>query len=199
MTNNGANSNGRQHCTNLQADRDLGGEWERNFCVIATQYGRSFTRHQFRKSGAANVETKLNGKYHSFLLPDITLWSAPGEHHEIKHKDPVPNWETYGLETYRLEALIWFARETKQSVYYTIHDHRLAGGREVKINRLEDWRTVNILDLEHSWIKEKPGASYINSKKVEDVPTRYWPTRLWIPLEDMWDVKNALTDLWDDA
>lgn len=191
MTYDAALTASGNHCTDLQADRSLGEKWERNFCILAAQYGRSFTRHQFRKSAAANAYRLEGQKYHSVLLPDITLWSAPGEHHEIKHKDPTRSGY-FGLEKYRLDALIWFARETKQSVYYTIHNHALAGGRDVEINRIEDWVTVNVLALEHTFEKEDYGDTWCKGEKIR-VKRLYWPSSLWIPLEDAWDI-----NLWDD-
>lgn len=139
---------------------------------------------------AANAWHLQNGKYHSFLLPDITLWSAPGEHHEVKHKNPTRSGK-FGLEKYRLEALIWFMCETRQNVFYTIHDHSLAGGREVKENRIEDWITVNILDLESSPDREeKRGPTWCNGQRIEAI-IYYWPTTCWIPLEDMWNYHSS--------
>lgn len=187
----------REHCADLQGDRKLGEYWEQQFCILAARRGRSFTRHQFQKSSAANAYRLEGQKYHSVLLPDITVWSAPGEHHEIKHKAPTRDGY-FGLERYRLDALVWFARETKQSVYYTIHDHSLAGGRDVAINRIEDWKTRNVIELAWSIEKEIDGPSYCNSGRIITAIC-YWPDAAFIPLEDQWDVYEALASLGDDG
>lgn len=176
-----------RQCSDLNGDRRLGEYWEQQFCILAAQYGRSFTRHQFRKSEAANAYRLEGQRYHSVLLPDITVWSAPGEHHEIKHKDPTRDGY-FGLEKYRLDALVWFARETKQSVLYTIHNHKLAGGRDVKANRLQDWMTANVIDLEYSYEKEDYGDTWCRGETIQ-VKRLYWPVGLWIPLEDAWDAQ----------
>lgn len=164
------------HCENLQADRQLGAYWEQQFCVLAARFGRFFSAHQLNRTGAACA----GGPSAAYLLlPDITIWSAPGEHHEIKHKAPTP-YGSYGLERYRFEALLWFAQITGQRVYYTIHDHSRTGGRNANVNRIEDWVTAEVRALAGQE-KVARGPSWVDGKK-KDVCICYWPTELFRPL-----------------
>lgn len=115
------------------ADREVGQYWETQFCGMARVYGKTFTPHQFRRVGSAMFyggAADLDGKT-QWTLPDITVWSAPGEHHEIKHKNPDRSG-CYGLERYRLDALVRFANTTRQKVYYSIHDWEMAGASSAK-------------------------------------------------------------------
>lgn len=190
--NNGAphNGNGKSNrFMTVAAARTLGGEWEQRFCELAALYNRSFTCHQFKKSEAANCWKRIDAEYHPYLLPDVTLWTAPGEHHEIKHKNAFG--EYYGLEVYRWDALIWFAVETRQNVQYTIHDHDLAGGRDVKINDIDHWVTANVLELD---IHKRPGRwkTFRNGRLTdEEVDGWKFHKRLFIPLQTYWDVQRG--------
>jgi hypothetical protein len=127
-----------------------------------------------------------------YTLPDITVWTYPGEHHEIKHKEPTRRGQ-FGLEVYRYEALIWFAKETKQDVLYTIHNHALSGGRNARENSIEHWLTVNIVALDGRWAWHGPGWSWVNGKK-KSVALYYWPAGLWTPLVSYWGVSGAYAD-----
>lgn len=174
------------HANNLTNDRALGAYWEERFCELAARHGRSYTANQIGRQYSAIAK---DSKFNAYTLPDITVWTAPGEHHEIKHKDPFPdhqNGPSYGLEVYRFNALIWFANETKQSVMYTIHDHKLSGGRDESENRLEHWITTNVLALNNSWHTCRKGFSYVNGTKKE-VDIYYWSINRWRPLEDYWN------------
>jgi hypothetical protein len=170
-----------EHCTNNSVDRDVGAKWERHFCVWAQHYGKAFTAHQEAlkiKSAAWHVQGA------SRPLPDVTLWTAPVEHHEIKHKEPTRNG-CFGLEKYRFESLVAFAEESQELVRYTIHDHSRCGGRSSDANLLQDWFTVNVLDLLDAPHREGLGFSWVSGRK-QDVPVWYWSTSLWIPLERAW-------------
>lgn len=172
------------HCANLTADRRLGEEWEEKFCRVAARFGKSFTAHQIGRTASAQAVNWSNGQYNGYTLPDITIWSAPGQHHEIKHKNPFvldEHGPCYGLEVYRFNALLWFANETGQSVYYTIHNHDLSGGRNGKINKPEHWFTAGIHELKGQHVLRIRTASWLNGQKKR-VPTYYWPTNLWHPL-----------------
>ena len=164
------------HCVDLESDRKLGALWERKFCELAAHFGRVFTAHQLNRLGAACAAGL--GVNH-LLLPDITLWSAPGEHHEIKHKAPT-ELGCFGLEQYRFAALLQFARLTGQRVFYTIHDHSRAGGRTATVIRLEDWVESEVRSLEGqqelAW-----GLSWVNGESKR-VPICYWSAKLFAPL-----------------
>lgn len=119
------------HATDNERDRRIGAHWEREFCKMAAGFGKVFSPHQINTLDGAAVAYGLgdNGQWDNYLLPDVTIWSAPGEHHEVKHKQRT--WDLcYGLERYRLDALVRWANTTGQPVYYTIHDWQVAGGTD---------------------------------------------------------------------
>lgn len=183
------------HCGNLQGDREIGAFWEREFCKLAAKHGRSFTPHQIGRPKSAQAYFVRAGKYHPLTLPDITIWTRPGEHHEVKHKDPCA-WG-FGLERYRLDALRRFAEETGQSVYYTIHDYSRQPDRHAdwdqsralrKANQLsnaEHWITCAVLELADSVELEEWGYSYVNGEKKR-VPICYWPVSSFQPVTWLW-------------
>ena len=135
---------GEKHCGDLSGDRRLGEYWERQFCVMMAERGKTFTPHQIGRQTSASAWSKTDKEYNHFTLPDVTIWTSPGEHHEIKHKNATKSGR-FGLEHYRLDALVEFARETNQLVLYTIHDHK--GNRDDKTNRPDDWLTISVLRL----------------------------------------------------
>lgn len=176
------------HCNNLQQDRNLGEKWERHFCWWAALFKKSFTPMQIgRTKSAQAINMDENFKWNYSTLPDIAIWTSPGEHHEIKHKSPT-RYNSFGLEVYRFEALLWFSGETQQKVMYTIHNHALSGGRNSDLNRLEDWITIDIKNLNEKWIGPYNGPSYVNGN-TRTVPIYYWSIDLWQPLEQFWASK----------
>lgn len=186
-----------EQCKNLQSDRRLGEYWEREFCKMAGKMGRSFTPHQIGRPNSATTAYWDNGRYHSATLPDVTIWTAPGEHHEIKHKDQTRNKE-FGLEAYRVNALRWFAEETGQSVYYTIHDYDFAPCATRKerkwyqTNHERDWLTASIMDLVsgHYRTNSVGEISWVNGRRCEGIEMYYWPAELFVPLGLLWDFVN---------
>ena len=178
-----------EHCADNGADRALGEYWEREFCRMAAGLGLSFTPMQIGRKASAQAYLQASTKWRHYTLPDVTVWTHPGQHHEIKHKDPTAR-NTYGLEVYRFEALMWFAGETEQAVLYTIHNHALSGGREGRLNRIEHWFTVDVRKLNGAWSSQGHVFSYVNGKKRR-VPIYYWPMRLWAPLQEYWRVPEA--------
>jgi len=182
------------HANNLSADRNLGRYWEEKFCELAAQYGRSFTENQIGRQRSAIAK---DSRFNVYTLPDITVWTAPGEHHEIKHKNPFPDYKygpSFGLEEYRYKALLWFAHETKQSVMYTIHNHDLSGGRDAKVNDIKHWITADVLYLFEKWHTRRDTNSYVSGIS-RSVPTLYWHANLWDSLKVFWfkpDLSNAI-------
>lgn len=173
-------------------DRALGEHWEREFCKLAASRGKTFTPHQIGRPGqSASAYCRGDGDWSKLLLPDVTVWSAPGEHHEIKHKEPTFDG-MIGLERYRLDALVRFANTTGQRVFYTIHDWRRAGAtssHQSIANRLDDWYCGDIAALSRGCTKPGTSTSYINGELTENVPTWYWSVRpLWFrSLAEVWD------------
>ena len=149
---------------------------------MAGRYGFMFMANQVGRQGAT-IATKHSKVY---TMPDVILWTCPGQHHEIKHKSPTRTG-LYGLECYRFRALVDFANETQQAVFYTIHDHEKAGGRDIKINRLSDWVSADVRALDGQWsIHDPNGTSWVNGQRKENVSIYYWPVCLWIPLSRLW-------------
>jgi hypothetical protein len=183
----------KEHCSDNAADREVGATWERKFAALVGRYKHSsLTPHQIGRTRlAAKSYYRDDEGWRALLLPDITLWRAPGEHHEIKHKSPTDSG-SYGLEEYRIKALCEFAMETEQTVLYTIHDWRLAGAessRDETPNLIEHWRTSDVLVLWGKRTAPVRGFSWVGGKKVA-VPIHYWPTSLWSPLATWWEVEE---------
>lgn len=181
---------GDRQCKDLQGDRSLGEYWERQFCVMAAQFGKSFTPMQIGRNGSAQAYIKPGRKWNLYTLPDVTIWTSPGEHHEIKHKSPT-RFGSFSLEQYRLEALLWFANETKQTVLYTIHNHELCGGRDATKNDIDHWFTVDVTDLVDRWERRCMVTSYVNGipRKVQGY---YWQAELWKSLASWWVQERQL-------
>ena len=172
-------------------DRELGKTWESRFCALAARHGKSFTPQQIGRDASATWYTPTSNGVNPVLLPDITIWTAPGEHHEIKHKNPASG--CYGLECYRLDALVAFRRETGQPVLYTIHDWELAGApnsRAPMVNNLDHWRTVDVIVLadyvtaEH--LEKRSFPTWVNGRMTFK-SGYFWPVELWAPLEWWWE------------
>jgi hypothetical protein len=169
----------------------LGQHWEREFCRLAARFRKAFTPHQIGLADAASWYRQEGDQWRQALLPDVTIWTCPGEHHEIKHKRPTETGH-FGLEKYRLDALLSFQAEVKQRVLYTIHNWALAGAVEsgaAMANRLEHWQTVDVLTLdqyiaEHA-LPTVPMKTYVKAKPTVR-PGYYWPASLWIPLARWW-------------
>jgi hypothetical protein len=165
----------------LQADRKLGEQWERNFGQLALQHGLTVTAHQIGRKESASAWCFENGQKRHVILPDVVVWSCPGQHHEIKHKNPTRRGE-FGLEAYRFDSLRWFQKTTKQPVFYTIHNHDQAGGRDGKENLLEHWVTASVSILDGTWTREdEHGTSYCNGRATK-TKILYWETDLFAPL-----------------
>jgi hypothetical protein len=168
------------HCEDNHRDRELGAYWERRFCRMARNYGHAFTPHQFGRDRRAACAYHIGGH---IILPDITIWSSPGQHHEVKHKNPTRD-HRFGLETYRFTSLLQFAEITGQPVYYTIHNWE-AAGRDNLENRILDWYTCDTDTLLANQGISQWGDSWVNGEKKR-VPILYWPVTLFRPLIEVW-------------
>lgn len=169
------------HCANLQSDRKLGEIWEKNFGQLAIRHGLTVTAHQIGRQQSASAWYFEGDQKRHVILPDVVVWSFPGQHHEIKHKNPTKRGE-FGLEAYRFDSLRWFQKTTKQPVFYSIHNHDFSGGRDGTDNRLEHWVTASVSILDGAWAREdENGHSYCNGQKIQ-TKILYWGTDLFIPL-----------------
>ena len=178
-------------CENLSADRKLGERWEREFCKLAAAQGFVFTPMQIGKESSAQFFSNHDGWKH-YTLPDITIWTFPGQHHEIKHKNPTPAGAfglppMYGLEAYRYHALATFATVTQQDVLYTIHNHDLSGGRNGMLNDLSHWFTLEIDALDVPDYVQRNGKTWVNGQRQENVKILYWHADKWMPLQAYWE------------
>lgn len=169
-----------RQCVDNARDRKVGEFWERAFCKMLLDYGQTVTPLQIGRRDSATAQFMHKGELNTLTLPDIVVWNYPGSFHEIKHKDP-NRFGCYGLEEYRFDALIEFFNTTHQSVFYTIHDHSLSGGRHVKKNDMRHWRTVRIEHLIGTIDGSYPGNTWYNGQKVKRM-IHYWNTELWSPL-----------------
>jgi hypothetical protein len=158
---------------------------------MAGQRGMFVTPHQFGKEQAATA-FQFNGyDVNRMLLPDVTLWAAGGHHHEIKHKAPWGRSQLFfGLEKYRFNALLAFV-DMGNDVYYTIHRHDWAGGRDVRENHIEHWVTAHIAHL-HDAIESgralsSSWSSWMNGRKKDNVSGWKFHENLFVPLMDVWD------------
>ena len=180
---------------NNAAERAIGAVWESHFCRMGTVYGKVLTAHQLRSpnaSACAFGAPLIAGRPRRWLLPDITIWSAPGEDHEVKHKNQSFDG-CYGLEVYRLDALVEWAVLTGRKVYYTIHDWEIAGAScssdEIG-NSIDHWFTADVLDLRDRSTKNGRDWTWRNGKRaLEDM--RYWTPRHFGPLAELWTSERA--------
>ena len=170
------------HSRTLDGDRKLGAFWERQFCILAGTHGQVVLPQQLGRTGAARVFYRDAETWQQRILPDVTLWTSKGcEHHEIKHKSPTRNGGLYGLEKYRFDDLLWFARESKQAVYLTIHNHALSGGRDGRVNSIAHWVMARVDDLNERWTMRSFSSSWVDGKRTM-VEVLYWSQRLFQPL-----------------
>ena len=180
-----------KRCQNLSVDRASGKYWEREFCVMAYKRGKIFTPHQWQRSESAVAY----GKHFKFLtLPDVTIWSSPGEHHEIKNKNPSKRGY-YGLEKYRIDALVEFDKACIGDVLYTIHNWEKAGlknGKQEGENRIEDWFCSLCHELyETPDYKNHNDTSWVNGVQRTDIEIWYWEAERFYPLSSYWGITNA--------
>lgn len=170
------------------ADRKIGFFWEKQFAAMAANNGYAYTLHQSIKDDrAATAHEKNAGVWNTIILPDVTLWTLPAEHHEIKHKDPSADG-CIGLEKYRFNSLIRFAALSQTSVFYTIHNYNLQpdATRELRkasqINVLDHWISCDVISLAKSIEKTRIGPSWI-SGTIQQTEICYWNVKQFPPLE----------------
>ena len=178
--------------------RVIGTFWEVMFCRLAYVQGRHFTPVQISTAASGLNKsaqwygTGSNGKS-CYLLPDVVIWTSPGEHHEIKHKDPfVMNNKgpVFGLEKYRLDALLDFAAVTKQAVLYTIHNHALGDGNLATRNDINHWITADITLLQGHHVYQQEKGKTLYNGGYEEKCIFYWPVDMWRPLAEHWVPSN---------
>ena len=172
------------HCTDNEADRALGKLWERAFMALVKRFKHCpVIPNQQNHEGAA-VAYGPDGKL--MTIADVQVLADPNEHHEIKHKNATRDG-CYGLEEFRFKSLYQLTSYHVGEVLYTIHDWDLAGGRELKVNKLKHWRTVRIADLARCQYKVRVGSTWCNGH-LEQRPIYYWPTDAWTALASWWNV-----------
>lgn len=180
-------------CTNIKEDRDIGATWERRFGLIALRYGHTVTPNQIGRNESAAGHYKTDGAYQRIILPDFVIWSCGGQHHEIKHKSPArsgPRAGCYGLERYRFESLKHFQSICQQRVFYTIHDHEMAGGKYVVDCGEKNWLTISISDMDGTHQHAERGKSWCNGNQIE-TEILYWHKSLFCPLVNVLDKRFA--------
>lgn len=166
-------------CRDLKADRNIGSYWQDRLVQMAVDYGCVAEDKQKGKSNSAVAMSPHGG----LILPDLQL-SKDGVTivPEVKHKDPTRHGQ-YGYEEYRLRDLIDYATATGLPTIIAIHDHSLAGGRNVLANHIRHWRWQDVLALDVSFDYRAPGTTYFNGEPVVR-PIRYWDVSRFMPLTD---------------
>lgn len=187
-----------KHAAQNAYDRAIGEAWEARFEAMARDLGWECAR-----AVAPEVWWKK-----SEPLPDRTVRrDGKREWHEIKHKDPTRWTGEFGLEGYRMNALLHLAEVTGDPVLYTIHDWRLAGASssdEDVENRLRDWRTVEVAALQETESRSAEGFTYYSGQKVR-TKIYYWRKSLWAPLATYWNVGSTVAttapefEMWPDG
>lgn len=178
------------HCTDLAGDRKIGELLERKFCAMAGSFGKAFTPHQIGRTMSAQAAQKSGREWRLWTLPDVTVWTFPGEHHEIKHKYAT-RAGLFGLEKYRFDALLWFADKTQQSVLYTIHDYEqqpdatMTARKRNVTNVRGHWLTCDVLKLKDCIRFTSKGDSYVNGV-AKPVDIHYWHRSSFMPLIEYW-------------
>jgi hypothetical protein len=178
------------HCSDNEGDRRLGAYWEEKFCIMAKALGHVYTPHQLGLGRIAACAHTATGR---IVLPDITIWSGPGQHHEVKHKNPART-RCFGLEAYRFNSLLAFANITAEPVYYTIHNWELAGGRDVRTNRIDHWVTCDTDTLYSNRGAAGWGDSWVGGEKRK-VQILYWPVAYFRPLLTLWRRQPGIADM----
>lgn len=166
-------------CRDLQSDRRKGQFWQDQFVDMARSHGCVAEDKQKGKELSA-VAVSCDG---ALILPDIQV-SKLGftVAVEVKHKDPTKHGQ-YGYEEYRLLDLVRYANATGMQAILAIHDHKLAGGRDVTHNRLRDWRWMDVTEMERQHDYAAPGVTYFGGEPVVR-QIRYWDTSRFAPLAD---------------
>lgn len=185
-----------RHLSDNAADRQLGELWEQQFCRMAEWYGKSFLPQQIGRRGAAMWQKGDRKRSTPALLPDLTIFTWPGEHHEIKHKAPTKDRpsraRSYGYERYRLRPLVDFRLETQQPVFCTVHDWDAAGAHrsdEPMPNVLQDWRIVDVMALDAYITEQRLSTEWLGTWVDGQAQQRegyYWPISLWVSLDLWW-------------
>ncbi len=164
--------------------RRLGDYWEGQFEALAL--ARGLATHNAQRARHEAAMFQASGAKTPWLMADVAILSVPHEYHEIKHKNATDKG-MYGLEAYRLGSLLQLRDECGQGVvYYTIHDHDLAGGPQNKANDIAHWRTLLVGNLDGTWKDERMCASFINGERKPTL-TYFWPACMWGPLHVAWD------------
>lgn len=170
-----------RHAGQNAIDREIGEAWEARFQQMATGLGMDCHR----------PEPPEPWWPHRGLLPDrIVRHDGLREWHELKHKRPTRNGE-YGLEGYRFAAYLRLARHTEDPVLYTVHDWQLSGAKsrdEEVPNDIEDWLTIDVLELEGHESRAEKGPTYYGGGAAETT-VYYWPADMWEPLAWRWGLE----------
>lgn len=166
-------------CRDLQSDRQKGQFWQDQFVDMARSHGCVAEDKQKGKESSA-VAVSCDG---GLILPDAQV-SKLGVTVavEVKHKDPTKHGQ-YGYEEYRLLDLVRYANATGMQVILAIHDHKLAGGRDVTHNRLRDWRWMDVTEMEKEHDSCGIGPTYFGGQSVNR-KIRYWDVLRFAPLAD---------------
>jgi hypothetical protein len=184
-------------CADIVSDRALGEYWEKQFCRMAVNLGRTVIPLQLKREGSIAAYSLEGGRIKPRTMPDVIEGAGLAEAHEIKHKDPSAKGYI-GLERYRWEALVKIRNSTGMPIRYTIHNYATVTGysrkgedrQRCKLHRENDisnWASATIEQLESGQISGT-SSSYINGRSQDDVRMIYWPVEKFEPLSRVWKI-----------
>jgi len=165
-------------CRDISADRKIGSYWEGRLIDMAVNEYECVAEPKQRGRIKSAVAMSPSG---GLILPDVQLSKGGATIvPEVKHKDPT-RYGQYGYEEYRLDDLVEYAKATGLQVILAIHDHSLAGGKNVTQNRVRDWRWQDVLVLADRHDFSRPGLTWFAGKKVVR-NLLYWDVSRFLPL-----------------
>lgn len=166
-------------------DRMIGEYWEDAFIGMARAYG--WQAWPFNRVRGATFTDEDGNRY---VSPDVWVLRRQYRQYicEIKHKNLAKN-DCYGFELYREKSMLAIeSHYTNQFggvvALYVVHNHDLAGGKKVQVNNPLHWHAERLSFLAHEGHEGKPQPTYYNGAvTAEAVPMKYYPYRLFRPLQ----------------
>lgn len=163
-------------------DRNIGEYWEDRFCELAKVYG--WEAWPFQRMKGSTFE--FNGK--RYVCPDVWLLRRSGKQFicEIKHKNAARNG-CYGFELYRQESMLGLESEYENKfgsviALYVVHNHDIAGGKYVRVNRERDWHAQALRILSNEAMSGLSKTLYNGQVTKTEYPILYYPITLFEPL-----------------
>lgn len=150
--------------------REVGSKWEKEFAKIVGARGALYCLHQEDRDKSATFHFYEDGTLKSKPLPDVTVFTSPGFHAEVKHKSPTrTGW--IGLERHRIAAMRMLADASGQHVLYVVHR-----------SDTDEWIACSIKRFERLAEREMMSPSLVCGV-MQSVPTVYTPVSAFTSLD----------------